>query len=259
MRRFVLKENLERYRKLLADETRESRRQTLRSLFCSAQRELALVESASSHIGARSGVPAPANRDDYSISRFQSDFENSQCPYLVLDPRTGLRIVDINDAYAGVTMTTRVGVPGERLFDVFPDNPDDLFADGVSSLYASLMTAAETGRPHAMPIQRYDIRDPSGKFVVRYWRASNTPLFDDKGRLVYLLIHAEDVTSDVLTSARFRALKTGGGAAQSHAACLPEAERRDCPAIRANGWGAHQSTSWFAGLPIQRACGGTEK
>lgn len=209
MQRFALKENLALYRKLLADETREIRRQTLRSLLCSAQRELALIESSFPYIGVRSGLPAPANRADYRIGRFQSDFENSQCPYLVLDPRAGLHIVDINDAYAGVTMTARMGVAGERLFDVFPDNPDDLFADGVSNLYASFMTAAQTSRPHAMSIQRYDIRDPSGKFVVRYWRATNTPLFDDKGRLVYLLHHAEDVTSDVLTSARFRTLKTG--------------------------------------------------
>ena len=132
MRRFALKENLALYRKLLADETRESRRRTLRSLLCSAQRELALVESSFPYIGVRSGLSAPGNRGGYSISRFQFDFETSQCPYLVLDPRAGLHIVDINDAYAGVTMTTRVSVAGERLFDVFPDNPEDLFADGVS-------------------------------------------------------------------------------------------------------------------------------
>jgi len=73
MRRFALKENLALYRKLLAEETRESRRQTLRSLLCSAQRELALVESSFPYIGVCSGLSAPGNRDGYRISRFQSD------------------------------------------------------------------------------------------------------------------------------------------------------------------------------------------
>jgi hypothetical protein len=49
-------------------------------------------------------------------------------------------------------MTSRHRLAGERLFDVFPDNPDDPPADGVSNLYASLRIAAETGQPHAMKI-----------------------------------------------------------------------------------------------------------
>jgi len=32
-----------------------------------------------------------------------------------------------------------------------------------------------------------------------------------------------------------------------------------CRAIRANGWGSHQPTSWSARLSIRLACGGTEK
>ena len=104
------------------------------------------------------------------LSQFQREFENSPLLYLILDPRPGLHIIDINGAYAQATMTTRAVVAGERLFNVFPDNPDDPFADGVSNLYASLRSAAETGRPHAMQIQRYDLRHPNGKFVERYWR-----------------------------------------------------------------------------------------
>lgn len=173
----------------------------MESLLCSAQRELALLEVNSSYIGARTGLPVPANHSD--LSRFQSDFENSQRCNLILDPRAGLHVVDINDAYAQSTMTNRASVAGERLFEVFPDNPDDLYANGVSNLYTSLMTAAVTGRRQVMPIQRYDIRDSGGKFVVRFWRPINTPLLDDKGRLVYLLRQVEDVTQDVLASARF--------------------------------------------------------
>jgi hypothetical protein len=102
--------------------------------------------------------------------------------------------VDINDAYARATMTRRAAVVGRPIFEVFPDNPDDPCADGVSNLYASLCAAADSRRPNAMPIQRYDIRDAGGRFVERYWRQLNTPMFDFEGRLNYLLHHAEDVT-----------------------------------------------------------------
>jgi hypothetical protein len=49
------------------------------------------------------------------------------------------------------------------MFNVFPDN----LVDGVKNLSASLVSAAESGRQHAMSVQRYDIRDLDGRFVVR--------------------------------------------------------------------------------------------
>lgn len=116
---------------------------------------------------------------------------------MLLDPGPGLRIVDVNDSYARATMTGREYVNGKPLFEIFPDNPDCASADGVNNLYASLEIAARTGRPHTMPIQRYDVRDPNGHFVERYWSPTNTPLFDEDQHLAYLLHHVEDVTSDV--------------------------------------------------------------
>lgn len=77
---------------------------------------------------------------------------------------------------------------------MFPDNPDDPLADGVSNLYASLRIVAQTGRPHAMAVQRYDIRDPDGSFVERYWQPINSAIVDEDGRLTFLLHHVEDVT-----------------------------------------------------------------
>ena len=77
--------------------------------------------------------------------------------------------------------------PGEKLFDVFPDNPDVPNADGVSNLYESLKHCAQSGQAHRMQLQRFDIRDRTGKFVKRHWRPLNSPLGDEKGRLVFLV------------------------------------------------------------------------
>ena len=44
-----------------------------------------------------------------------------------------------------------------------------------------------------MAIQRYDVRDPSGAFIERLWQPINTPIFDDKGRLIYVLHEANQL------------------------------------------------------------------
>lgn len=124
--------------------------------------------------------------------------EASDLPYLVIDPRPGLRIVDANDQYATATKTCRRDMRGERMFEVFPDNPDDPGADGVNNLYASICNAAQIGRTHAMMTQRYDVLDASGVFLEKYWMPVNTPIYDDRGHLLYILHHARDVTVEVL-------------------------------------------------------------
>jgi hypothetical protein len=96
-------------------------------------------------------------------------------------------------------------VAGQRLFDVFPDNPDDELADGASLLLRSLRIAAGTGLRHRMKIQRYDVRDTRGVFVERYWRPRNIPLLNDQGQLLYLLYHVGDVTEQVINEREFAA------------------------------------------------------
>ena len=94
-------------------------------------------------------------------------------------------------------MTRREQVLGNGLFEVFPDNPQDPSADGVSNLLASLNRAIAHQRADKMAVQKYDIRRPEadgGGFEVRYWSPVNTPIFDEAGRIIYLLHRVEDVT-----------------------------------------------------------------
>ncbi|MGV4796657.1 hypothetical protein [Rhizobium sp. F40D2] len=78
-------------------------------------------------------------------------------PYLLLDPRKAVHIVELNAAYADATMTSPGSIAATPLFEAFPDNPEDLNADGVSKLFASLKRVGETGAADAMAIQRYDL------------------------------------------------------------------------------------------------------
>lgn len=204
MQRFLLQQNIARYQRLLREASDVGLQHTLQDLLLSAQRELAVLDSASSGVSLGLTPPSPLRnqprRAEEIAGHLPADFESSPRPYLILDPGPGLHIIGMNDAYARSTMIDRARAAGLPLFEVFPDNPDDATADGVNNLYASLRTAAETGQPHAMPIQRYDVRDPSGHFVKRYWQPVNTPVFEPEGRLICLLHHVEDVTRDVLSS-----------------------------------------------------------
>ncbi|MBS0524091.1 MAG: PAS domain-containing protein [Proteobacteria bacterium] len=129
------------------------------------------------------------------IADFERDLSSSGRLVLLLDPGPGLPILEASATYVEATMTRRADLIGRNLFDVFPDNPADPGADGVANLYASLRIAAVSGKPHRMPVQRYDVRDSNGAFVERYWQPVNTPLMDSEGHVVALLHEVTDVTA----------------------------------------------------------------
>jgi PAS domain-containing protein len=202
MQRFICGQNVAHFRRLLEQATDPALRRTLEGLLTSARRDLAMLEAA---LSGADGSPLDARRrrhgDVQTIKQqFQPEFDASPHPYVLLDPAPGQRIVDINDAYARATLTSRSEIVGRPLFEIFPDNPDDELADGVSNLYASLRTLVKTGQPHAMAVQRYDIRDPQGQFIERHWQPINSPIHDSNGVLIYILHHVEDVTADMLSS-----------------------------------------------------------
>lgn len=172
----------------------EDRGNTIALLMEEAQRELAML--ASDTLGAQAflGQFGRGGLDRRERRELRDLIETSPLPYMIIDPRPGLRIVDMNETFAAETITKRHRAAGEKLFDVFPDNPADIAANGMSRLYESIRQASQTGKTHAMAVQRYDVRDEAGRFVERYWRPTNTPIFDDAGRLLYLLHYSEVVT-----------------------------------------------------------------
>src|SRR4029453_12986527 len=118
---------------------------------------------------------------------FRALFEAAPGLYLVLDP--DLRIVAASCAYLEATMTRREQIVGRGIFEVFPDNPDDPEATGVSNLSASLDRVRKGRGPDTMAVQKYDIKRPEpegGGVEERYWSPKNTPVLDDRGELTYI-------------------------------------------------------------------------
>jgi PAS domain S-box-containing protein len=140
---------------------------------------------------------------------FWAVFESAPDAYLLLAPDPPhFTMVAANGARLRATMTRRQDVVGHSLFEVFPDNPDDPAATGVRNLQKSLQEVIRTGKPHRMALQKYDIRTPEGEFEERYWNPLNTPVFDDRGTLIYIIHRVEDVTEQVRAGTRLRTLES---------------------------------------------------
>src|SRR5689334_9260429 len=89
---------------------------------------------------------------------FELLFNATPGNYLILLPDDpDYTIIAVSDAYARITMNVREQMLGRKLFEVFPDNPDDPTANGVRNLRASLQHVIHYNEPHKMAIQKYDI------------------------------------------------------------------------------------------------------
>lgn len=127
--------------------------------------------------------------DSYSIIKSAPDL------YLIIDP--SLIIIEASDAYLAATMVQREEILGRKIFEVFPDNPNDPNANGTSNLNRSLQKVIKTKKPHQMMVQKYDIRRPlceGGEFEERYWQPLNTPVLDKDNQVKYIIHRVEDVT-----------------------------------------------------------------
>lgn len=138
---------------------------------------------------AKASVPSP----DY-----RAIFEAAPGLYLVLLPDAPeFTIAAVSDAYLQATMTEREAILGRGLFDVFPDNPDDPGATGVSNLRASLHCVLQQRASHTMTMQKYAIRRPEsagGGFEERYWSPVNSPVLGAGGEVAYIMHRVEEVT-----------------------------------------------------------------
>lgn len=136
--------------------------------------------------------------DDSSLD-YRALFESSPGLLLVLraNPPT-YTIVAASGAYLAATMTKRENILGKGVFEVFPDNPNDPKADGVSKLRSSLGRVLLLRMLDKMAVQKYDIQRPGGGgFEERFWSPANYPVFSTDGMIRHIIHRAEDVTEYV--------------------------------------------------------------
>lgn len=113
--------------------------------------------------------------------------------YLILD--TNLIILEASEKFLQTTMVSRKQIVGKRVFDIFPDNPNDHTADGESKIKESFKRVIENKVCDTVGVLKYDIRNEKGEYEERYWSVINLPLLDEHGNVLYILNRSEDVTN----------------------------------------------------------------
>lgn len=121
-------------------------------------------------------------------------------PYLVLAPT--LSILQANGAYLAATRRPQEALAGIDMFEAFPDNPLDPSANGVRNLSGSFERALASLKRDDMRLQRYDVRNESDVWEVRWWKPANWPVLDDDGAVIAIIHHVRDVTESVLTPSK---------------------------------------------------------
>ncbi|HWI35955.1 MAG TPA: PAS domain-containing protein [Burkholderiales bacterium] len=132
---------------------------------------------------------------------YQKLFEAAPVPIIVLD--RDLRVVAVNDAYLGATLTTRDTLLGRGLFEALPPDPAQAQAQGVVRRLLERVLAERA--PQRLALQRYDVPRPEGGYERRYWNAELAPLFGPDGEVEHIRCTVEEVT-DRAHDARLRQL-----------------------------------------------------
>lgn len=133
-----------------------------------------------------------------SSSLYESVFNSSPLANYLLSPTPEAIVLAVNDVFLETASRKREDLVGRSLFDAFPGNPDDPEDTGVAALRDSIVRVIATGKPHALPVQRYPIKvtasDGEERYEERFWNAVNTPIFDEDGRLICISHTTTDVT-----------------------------------------------------------------
>jgi PAS domain S-box-containing protein len=149
------------------------------------------IEALSAELQAQND--ALRQRAELSAEELSLMLDSLPGKMLVLTPGD-YRAIAVTDEYARAVMLERDALIGRRLFDLFPDNPNEPGADGVSNLRYSLQRVEKIRIPDVMDLQRYPVRRPDGVYEERFWLPTNTPVLNSRGDLLYIVHRVEDVT-----------------------------------------------------------------
>ena len=130
---------------------------------------------------------------------FRLLFESSPGLFLVFLPDAPkYTIVAVSDAYMRQAKIKREDILNKGVFDGFPENPNEMEANGRKLLIESFEKVLKSKKPDKMNLLRYDIMNDNDKFETHFWLVMNSPVLDLEGNLSYIINQAEDVTNLVV-------------------------------------------------------------
>lgn len=148
-----------------------------------------------------------ARKTDTAID-YQKLFDALPGRYIAMLPNDPeFTIVAENAEHAKVAMVDPANTVGKSLFEVFPDTSETYKKTGKSELAESFRRVIKSGKPDAMATLRYDLKQPDGKVVPRYWRVTHYPLLDERGDVTLVYQNTEDITEEMLAGNQVKRLE----------------------------------------------------
>ena len=138
---------------------------------------------------------------------FRAAFEAMPGNSALVSADNHFTIVAVTEAYVKTSGIPRSELEGKGIFDTFVPDPANPESSGEEQLKASFLRIINGLEQDQLPVQRYDVLKPDGKFAERYWRATNRPVKDSAGQLLYILHTAEEITSEVKAGNREKQLQ----------------------------------------------------
>lgn len=147
--------------------------------------------------------------DDGHTLDFAAIFSAVPVPFLILDRDLVIRAA--NDAYLAAVRRCRESVVGRPFLDALTTTPGTAPAAApfalspltggnlARQLKDSLESARDSGQPHSVAVQRFDLLSADGcRVEARYWSTTTIPLRGPDGTVSMLLHRAVDITDYVL-------------------------------------------------------------
>jgi PAS domain S-box-containing protein len=107
-------------------------------------------------------------------------------------------VADNSEAHVQVSLLPREQAVGRDIFAAYPSAPESQ-----RELFESHEYVRQHLAPHTMGLLRYDLERPAelgGGTEERYWQITHYPLFDEQGRLEYILQRPQDMTAQTLAA-----------------------------------------------------------
>ncbi|TPE42946.1 PAS domain-containing sensor histidine kinase [Pontibacter mangrovi] len=145
---------------------------------------------------------------DIPAPDFQIVFNSLSGNFLLLQPNgPHFTILAASDEQLHITGHQRHEVVGKNVFEVYPENPEAANATNLSKLRASLLRVMQEKVPDQILTMRYDVESEAGVMEERYWKATNKPIVDAAGNLLYILHTPVDITAQVLAEKKAIAMR----------------------------------------------------
>ena len=86
-------------------------------------------------------------------------------------------------------------VVGQSVFVAYPENEAEVANNGPAQMRTALDACLRDQQPHELPLVRYDVPTPEGRFEERYWSGRSQAILDARGQVLYLLFTSVDLTA----------------------------------------------------------------